>query len=471
LSLDFTPSGSDDTIPVMISVSDMLWLQKMDPDPLSPNTRQRCKKLVNTMKSSQYSSRPASAGYQKFVTGNEHCFTLPFLSKNPSDLILCNLQSTEIRSYHELEDCSGIYFWNSLRDSIGSNPIIINGMDVRTLLPGGWLNDSIVNFWMRWIGIPLSSSCEQSSVHVFSSHFLSSVLLSGYSSDLKRWLRKINIFTKKLLLFPFYSASHWSLVAVFNPAMIKQTSKRWGDVSYTGDVSCLVHFDSLGTDTIHNGSDIAWAIRLVLNEEWNVHFNNSLDKTSRPFSHRCLPLISPKVPQQSNSFDCGVFTSRYAFNSIQLLKNPLKMRDLHNKLKIYVSDHPLFDFSGDDITRMRVDMHNMLRAITEQYHSHRATTADTPSGADGHDVAMNLFADSDSGEATDDDDDDDVVFINDDNSSDGSGSEWSCGSDELINDDDEPLLYESSGELFSKLMGGVRLLCIYSFLLFRVVSL
>eukprot|EP00984_Skeletonema_dohrnii_P033682 scaffold31034_cov70-Skeletonema_dohrnii-CCMP3373.AAC.1 len=58
---------------------------------------------------------------------------------------------------------------------------------------------------------------------------------------------------------------------------------------------------------------------------------------------------------------------------------------------------------------------------------------------------MNLFDDSESdGEANDHDDD--VAFTNDNHSSDCSGSVWSCGSDgdELMHDEDEPLIYESN---------------------------
>ena len=451
---DFRPTGSNNNIQVAVSSSDMLWLQKMDPDPSSQKTRQLCKGLVaatsKTMASAQKSSRPAPGGYRTFVTGNEHCFTLPFVSTNPSQLLACGMHSTEISNHRDGSNGNGNYFWNSLRDTIGRNPIIINGMDVRTLLPETWLNDSIVNFWMKWVGIPQSPNDLASQVYVFSSHFLSSVLLNSYSSDLKRWLRKINIFDKKLLLFPFHGVNHWSLVAVYNPSLIKQTSKRWGDASYTNEVSCMVHFDSLGRKTTHNRSDIAWAIRLVLNSEWDRHYNTSLDKTSRPFTHRCLPLLTPKVVCQDNSFDCGMFTCRYAFNAIQLLKKRLTMNDVHHKLKCHVSEDSLFDFPKGDITRMRVEIHNILGSITEEYRSHRDTSAEAPAVTDVHDVATNLFNDSESdGEA--DNDDDDVAFTNDNHSSDCSGSVWSCGSDgdgdELMHDEDEPLIYESNGEL------------------------
>jgi hypothetical protein len=159
-----------------------------------------------------------------------------------------------------------------------------------------------------------------------------------------------------------------------------------------------------------------------------------------------------------------MFTCRYAFNAIQLLKKRLTMSDVHNKLKCYVSEDSLFDFSGGDITRMRVEIHDILGSITEQYRLHRDTSAETPAVTDVHDVVMNLFDDSESdGEANDDDDD--VAFTNDNHSSDCSGSVWSCDSnsngDELMHDDDEdePLIYESNGESFFN--SAILLSCIY----------
>jgi Ulp1 family protease len=324
-------------------------------------------------------------------------------------------------------------------------------MNVNTLMPGRWLNDAIVNFWIKWVSVPRSPNDLASKVHVFSSHFLSSVLTNNYSSGLKRWLRKINIFEKKLLLFPFHGAGHWSLVAVFNPSLIKQTSRRWGDASYSNEVACMVHFDSLGQRTTHSGRDISWAVRLVLNSEWDRHYNVTLDRTARPFTHRCLPLLTPKVVYQNNSVDCGLFTCRYAFNAIELLKKPVKMSDIHDKLRRYVSDEPLFNFTRNDITRMRVEIHNMLGSITEQYRSHRAPATNITEELDG--VAVNLFADSDN-EVSEDDDDDDVVLITNDmkigdDSSDCSGSNWSKGIDELSLDEEEALMYDSSGEFLS----------------------
>ena len=458
LMLDYQPSGSNHAIKVAISSPSILWLQQKEPDPKSPRSRELCKKLVaDTQKTRMSAKKPPrpSSDYKRFVTsaGNEHCFRLPFRSSNPSQLLDCDMQSTEIRTLRHRGGSNGDvdcpasrYFEHSLRDTLGKNPIIINGDDVNTLMPERWLNDSIINFWMRWISTPRSPNNDDmtSQVHVFSSYFLSNIMLNSYSAKMKRWIRKrkINIFEKKLLLFPFHGINHWSLVAVYNPRLIKQTSRRWGDPTYSNEVSCMIHFDSLGAASPHSGRDIAWAVRLVLNSEWDDHCNDTLDKTSRPFTHRCLPLISAKVVRQENGFDCGVFTCRYAFNAIELLRKRLTMSDVQNKLKCFVSEDPLFNFTGGDITRMRIEIHNMLGAITEQFRLH-VGDASAAAAHEHDDVAVNLFDDSDS-----DDDDDDVAIItnnDNDNSSDCSGSIWSLGSGELTPDED--LMYDSSGKL------------------------
>ena len=139
LMLEYQPSGSNHAIQVAISSPDILWLQKKEPDPISPRSRQLCEKLVTDtqkmMMSAKKPSRPSS-DYKIFVTaaGNEHCFRLPFNSSNPSRLLDCDMQSTEIStlrggSNSNVDRPTSRYFEHSLRDILGKNPIIINGSD------------------------------------------------------------------------------------------------------------------------------------------------------------------------------------------------------------------------------------------------------------------------------------------------------------------------------------------------------
>ena len=477
LLIEYRPSGSDVAVQVPVSLHGILWLQGMDPDPESQNTRQHCKQLVSEMmrKTTASVQEPlrSSSEYKPFVSGNQHCFRLPFRTKSScSRLLSCDKQSTELCQARRGNYCNSDYFESSLQDifakgrSIGSTTI--NGTDVATLLPREWLNDTIVNFWLRWISVPRSPDADDlaSKVHVFSSHFLSRILLDGYTPSLQRWVRKINIFDKSLLIFPFFAAGHWSVVAVFNPALIKQTSHHWGNTAYTNDVSCLIHLDPLGPKSSHNGRDIAWAIRLFLNSEFDRHFNNSLDRTSRPFTHRCLPLISPKVVMQTNSYDCGVLTCRFALNTIELLRKPLKMRDVQNKLKHYVSEDPLFDFDGGDITRMRIEIHNLIGSITDLYRNSR----EEPSDASEAHLQSTAVTD-DEGSS---DEEDDVVIItqNTDELSVCSGSVWSRddGADDtsIEVEEDEDLIYDGDGDEgeFRKFSGPDLFLLCFSFLVF-----
>ena len=130
VSIDFTAMKPNINIPVAIPSSGVLWLQKMAQDPSSSNAQKLCKQLVaDTLKSTasaQTSTRLPSQGYQKIVNGNGHCFSLPFPSTDPSHFLSCGLYSTEMVNHRS--ESNGNYFWNSLRDTIGTNPIIINGI-------------------------------------------------------------------------------------------------------------------------------------------------------------------------------------------------------------------------------------------------------------------------------------------------------------------------------------------------------
>jgi Ulp1 family protease len=167
-------------------------------------------------------------------------------------------------------------------------------MDVETLKPGQCINDAIIKFWMNWLKTPRSPHDAVADVHVFSTYFVSGIMNHGYNPSMQRWLKRVNIFDKKLLILPIHAGHHWSLVAVFNPKLIMQTKKRMSTPNYTGDVSCMVHLDSLGSTTIHDRISIGNSVRLVLNKEWDRHYNNGTDRTNMPFNHRSFKLHCPK---------------------------------------------------------------------------------------------------------------------------------------------------------------------------------
>ena len=221
---------------------------------------------------------------------NAKCFVLPFKSDNQSllsaDQCSADLSSRLIKLVSNQDESLSGYFENSLKDSIGGKYLTIHGMDLDTLRPQQCLNDAVLNFWFKWVTTPRSPQDTSSQVYVCSTYFLPGVLAEGYNSRYQKWLKKVNLFEKKLVIFPVHLGHHWSLVAVINPGLIKQTKARWGDTSYTGDVTAMIHLDSLGSSSVHDKEQLGSAVRDVLNKEWDRHNNDALDKTDRPFTHR-----------------------------------------------------------------------------------------------------------------------------------------------------------------------------------------
>lgn len=294
------PSELLTTIIVVVALSSIVTLQQHDVK--SPNARTVCDDLVRAgirQQQNVISAEPPSASSvtQKSFTPLpvavdilSQCFVIPFKTSN-SSLLLADKCSTDLS--HRLakligqDDASNYaaFFENSLRDSMKRN-LIVHGMDLATLKPGQWLNDAVLQFWFKWISTPRCPGDNASSVHICSTYLLSGVLSEGYSDTMKKFLKNVNIFEKKIVMFPVHLASHWSLVAVLNPNLIKQTKARFGDTTYSKDVTAMIHLDSLGSGTLHNRREIAQAVRNVLNAEWRRHHDDALDRFEMPFSHR-----------------------------------------------------------------------------------------------------------------------------------------------------------------------------------------
>eukprot|EP00984_Skeletonema_dohrnii_P033870 scaffold31937_cov184-Skeletonema_dohrnii-CCMP3373.AAC.1 len=133
----------------------------------------------------------------------------------------------------------------------------------------------------------------------------------------------------------------------------------------------MIHLDSLGSSTVHDRHQLGWAIRGVLNVEWGRHFNDTLDKEAKPFTHRTFKLHYPIVPKQDNNYDCGVFLLRNAFNLVQRVDTKVLMTDINNRLQTYIDNNELFHYDKADINRMRAELFTMYGCLTNVYQHHR----------------------------------------------------------------------------------------------------
>ncbi|XP_041524730.1 sentrin-specific protease 1-like [Microtus oregoni] len=146
------------------------------------------------------------------------------------------------------------------------------------------LNDEIINFYMNML---MEHSKEKGfpSVHVFNTSFFTKLKTAGHQA-VKRWTKKVDVFSVDLLLVPIHLGVHWCLAVI---------DFRKKSVTY---------YDSMGG--INNE-----ACRILL----QYLKQESVDKKRKEFDTNGWQLFSKKsqeIPQQMNGSDCGMFACRYA---------------------------------------------------------------------------------------------------------------------------------------------------------------
>lgn len=160
--------------------------------------------------------------------------------------------------------------------------------DILTLSDGKWLNDKVIDFYMRLIMDEVNgNNCKdgEQKIHVFSTFFYSTLSKRGYQG-VARWAKRAKVDVSKLdyLFVPVnLNQMHWTMAYVDN------VNKRF------------VYVDSLyGT-----GDDILMSLMDYMTQEtMRVHGKemNGMDYTLYDMD------AEAQGPKQQNGFDCGVFT-------------------------------------------------------------------------------------------------------------------------------------------------------------------
>ncbi|MCI4387641.1 hypothetical protein PGIGA_G00076500 [Pangasianodon gigas] len=162
--------------------------------------------------------------------------------------------------------------------------LTITRKDLQTLSHLNWLNDEVINFYMNML-VERSKSPHLPSVYTFNTFFFPKLRSSGYST-VRRWTKKVDIFSVDIILVPVHLGVHWCLAVV---DFRKKT---------------ITYFDSMGGNNDE-------ACRILL----NYLKQESEDKKKQEFDTSDWILHSKKrneIPQQMNGSDCGMFTCKYA---------------------------------------------------------------------------------------------------------------------------------------------------------------
>ncbi|XP_073678794.1 sentrin-specific protease 1 [Garra rufa] len=162
--------------------------------------------------------------------------------------------------------------------------LTITRKDLQTLSHLNWLNDEVINFYMNLL-VERSKRPNLPSAYTFNTFFFPKLRSSGYNA-VRRWTKKVNIFSVDIILIPVHLGVHWCLSVV---------DFRKKSITY---------FDSMGG----NNDEACRILLKYLKQE-------SEDKKGQNFDTSEWTLKSKRpseIPQQMNGSDCGMFTCKYA---------------------------------------------------------------------------------------------------------------------------------------------------------------
>ncbi|ORX88349.1 cysteine proteinase [Basidiobolus meristosporus CBS 931.73] len=253
----------------------------------------------------------------------------------------------------------------------GVNSITITGDDVFRLSEGEFLNDNLVEFYLKYFQNQLieSNPTLADQVHFFNPFFYKRLTQKDKSNKamnvydkVKKWTSKINLFSKNYIFIPINENLHWYLALVSNPYLLlpsensaekdqssktpeKRPGKSWGPNSMEeiGDPNVV---EVLELDDVANGEKSASSSRKWENgssSPWIVIFdslgarhntvfktlntyliNEAKEKLNTDIQGKAVGVYA-KVPCQTNYCDCGLYILQYVET---FLKNPSKYLDI-----------------------------------------------------------------------------------------------------------------------------------------------
>eukprot|EP00501_MAST-03F_sp_TOSAG23-6_P002345 GSMAST32.ASY1.ANO1.2447.1 assembled CDS len=250
---------------------------------------------------------------------------------------------------------------NSVRDSI----TFTHG-DMDRLDPGEFLNDNVIDFYLRYCLQKKQKKKKKKSkatVYIFSSHFFKR-LIQGCYEDVKSWTKNIDIFSYDFLFFPINMRLHWSLAVICNPGNMMGRFKKKSTVHKP--VFGIALFDSL---MCHSLQKVKKQLFNYMTSELKARKNL---KTS--LSIKEIFAATTKSPQQDNSCDCGV----YVCKNVEILLTDLdrlSVATLHmskmkakgeSKLKIKKRFDKVLKpnaYEPQDAARLRQDLRRIITQI------------------------------------------------------------------------------------------------------------
>ncbi|XP_045859262.1 sentrin-specific protease 7 isoform X3 [Meles meles] len=280
----------------------------------------------------------------------------------------------------------------------------VTNEDLECLEEGEFLNDVIIDFYLKYLILEKASDELVERSHIFSSFFYKCLtrkennltednpnlsMAQRRHKRVRTWTRHINIFNKDYIFVPVNESSHWYLAVICFPWLeeaiyedFPQTlsehsqaqqsqhdSKTIGNDLHTASTlslgtedsqstetnpsvpkkmckrPCILILDSLKAASIQN---TVQNLREYLEVEWEVK-----RKTHREFSKTNMVDLCPKVPKQDNSSDCGVYLLQYVES---FFKDPIVNFELPIHLEKWFPRH-VIKTKREDIRELILKLH------------------------------------------------------------------------------------------------------------------
>lgn len=195
-------------------------------------------------------------------------------------------EEPELPELTEAQEKTVARVWSS---SLSQNEVLVKNFglnitrrDLKTLANLNWLNDEVINFYMNLL-MERGKDSKWPNVYAFNTFFYPKLIKDGHAS-LRRWTRKVDIFSYDIIAVPIHLGMHWCM------SIIDLRAKH------------IKYYDSMG------GSNRQCLEALL---EYLVEEHKDKKKASYDVSDWQLENMKD-IPQQMNGSDCGMFSCTFA---------------------------------------------------------------------------------------------------------------------------------------------------------------
>ena len=224
--------------------------------------------------------------------------------------------------------------------------VLIRQMDLVRLRRGVYLNDAIVNYYLQHLRQATTfSSASNNKIHIFNSYFYTKLSQDRISAH--GWTKNVDIFGMDFLYIPIHDRLHWSLAVVCHPSQLLNATE-------TSSPQCLLlHLDSGKHFRLHLSATIFGRIRKYL--LWRMTDGSSTPQP--PPLPKKLQGMSPPVPVQNNTTDCGVYMLEILE---RLCKNPVRINQAFVQAKGRAPPFSKDWFGSKEVDDKRTFLHRLI---------------------------------------------------------------------------------------------------------------